>query len=305
MRFILFTGHGPIHLRAWHPGVLAVAVLALSGLGGLGAVAGYLYAEHSLSLDPDERVVALESQLEAQQAEMDELSRRSTDHLDALSVRLGEMQARVIRLDALGRRLTEVSGLDDGEFDFDQPPAQGGPVDPRVVGVDPEEFVRTMDGLARQIEDRGTQFAVLDELLADRSVYQQVHPAGRPVTSGWLSSYYGYRSDPFTGERAWHGGVDFAGREGADIVAVAAGVVTWAGPRYGYGNLVEVNHGNGYVTRYGHNREIQVMVGEAVRKSQVIASMGATGRSTGPHVHFEVIRDGRTVDPLEFIRTAD
>ncbi len=117
-----------------------------------------------------------------------------------------------------------------------------------------------------------------------------------------MSSSYGYREDPFTGERAWHGGVDFAGREGSPISAVGAGVVTYAGERWGYGNLVEVTHGDGYVTRYGHNSRILVEEGEVVRRGDQVAEMGSTGRSTGPHVHLEVLKDGESVNPWKYVQ---
>jgi len=120
--------------------------------------------------------------------------------------------------------------------------------------------------------------------------------------SGWLSSNYGNRLDPFTGKRAWHNGVDFAGREGSDIVAVASGVVSWSGERYGYGKMVEVAHGEGVTTRYAHNLENTVKVGDMVRRGEVIALMGNSGRSTGPHVHFEVFKNGRPVDPASYLR---
>jgi murein DD-endopeptidase MepM/ murein hydrolase activator NlpD len=305
MRFILMTGRGPIQLRLGSPGVMLAIATTVLLLGVIGGGVGYVVAQRTLVVDPDVRVTALEQRITTQQAQLDELTRVSNDHLQALSVRLGQMQASMIRLDAVGQRLTEVAGLEDGEFDFDQPPAQGGPLGQPAVGVDPTEFLQTMDALSRQMDDRESQFEILDGLLADRSIRQEVLPAGRPVRNGWLSSYYGYRNDPFTGQRAWHGGIDYAGAEGSDVIAVAAGVVTWSGPRYGYGNLVEVNHGSGYVTRYGHNRENLVEVGEAVRKGQVVARMGETGRATAPHTHFEVILDDRTVDPLEFIRASN
>jgi murein DD-endopeptidase MepM/ murein hydrolase activator NlpD len=142
---------------------------------------------------------------------------------------------------------------------------------------------------------------VLDSLLMDRSRRERVMPSGRPVGSGWLSSKFGKRTDPFTGKQEHHDGVDFAGKEGSDVVAVGDGVVSWAGKRSGYGNMVEITHGDGYVTRYGHNKEPLVEVGETVKKGQLIASMGSTGRSTGPHVHFEVLLNGKTVNPGKYI----
>jgi murein DD-endopeptidase MepM/ murein hydrolase activator NlpD len=135
-----------------------------------------------------------------------------------------------------------------------------------------------------------------------QSLSERVSPAGRPVKSGWMSSYFGRRTDPFTGKPANHKGVDFAGKEGAEVVAVADGVVTWSSKRYGYGQLVEINHGNGYATRYAHNSENLVDVGQEVRKGQTVALMGDTGRATGPNLHFEVLHKGRAVNPVKFIQ---
>ena len=110
------------------------------------------------------------------------------------------------------------------------------------------------------------------------------------------------RIDPISGERAWHDGADFAGREGSDILAVASGVVSWSGYRSGYGTMVEVSHGDGLSTRYAHNQQNLVDVGDLVRRGDVIALMGSSGRSTGPHVHFEVFKNGRAVDPASYVR---
>lgn len=141
----------------------------------------------------------------------------------------------------------------------------------------------------------------MEALLAQRKIQRDVFIAGRPVKKGWMSSRFGRRTDPFNGQVAWHNGVDFAGKLKSDIVSVAAGVVTWSGPRYGYGEMVEINHGNGFTTRYAHNSENKVAIGEVVKKGQVIALMGTSGRSTGPHVHFEVYKHGRAVDPSSYI----
>jgi hypothetical protein len=156
--------------------------------------------------------------------------------------------------------------------------------------------------LAAQIDNRMQQLTVLENLLMNRNLQDQVMPAGRPITKGWLSSHFGVRTDPFTGKRRRHYGMDFAGAEGSDVITVGAGVVTYSGSRYAYGNMVEINHGNGFVTRYAHNKENLVEVGEVVKKGQVIAYMGATGRATGPHVHFEVLQNGKVVNPLQYIR---
>jgi murein DD-endopeptidase MepM/ murein hydrolase activator NlpD len=135
-----------------------------------------------------------------------------------------------------------------------------------------------------------------------QNLVDRVVPQGRPVNAGWISSYFGRRTDPFTGKPANHKGVDFAGKAGAEIMAVADGVVTWSSKRYGYGELVEVNHGNGYATRYAHNSENLVAVGDMVKKGQAVALMGDTGRATGPNLHFEVLQEGRPVNPVNFIR---
>jgi murein DD-endopeptidase MepM/ murein hydrolase activator NlpD len=158
-----------------------------------------------------------------------------------------------------------------------------------------------LDELTTGMDDREQKLSVLERLLMDRSLRARVIPSGRPVTEGWLSSGFGKRADPFTGKQEYHDGVDFAGKEGADVMSVGDGVVTWSGKRSGYGNLVEINHGNGYVTRYGHNKEQLVDVGDTVKKGQMIALMGSTGRSTGPHVHFEVLRNGKPVNPSRYI----
>lgn len=222
------------------------------------------------------------------------------EQINALRIKLAELQARLTRLDALGERLVDVASLDEGEFDFSLPPAVGGP---ETGGIDysAPDFVGVLDELAEQIANREQQLNVLNSLLGDRKIQSETFVAGRPINRGWMSSRYGYRNDPFSGKLAWHDGVDFAGKDGSDISAVAAGVVTWAGSRYGYGELVEINHGNGYITRYAHCSEILVQVGDVVKKSDVVALMGSTGRSTGPHVHFEVLLNGKSVDPAKYI----
>lgn len=239
-----------------------------------------------------------------QRTAVDDARRSSKENIDALAMRLGRLQSHVIRLDALGERLTKMAKLDKGEFDFSAQPAQGGPGNSESSNsMEVGDFMTSLDVLAHQIENRGQQLALLETMLMNQSLQKKVIPAGRPISSGWLSSYFGMRTDPFTGRQERHKGVDFAGRAGSDVIAVASGVITWAGKRYGYGNLVEVNHGNGYSTRYGHNQSVSVKVGDAVKKGDKLALMGSTGRSTGPHVHFEVLHNGKAVDPMKYIKT--
>ena len=243
--------------------------------------------------------------MDAQRRAVEQARRSSQAHLDVLTLRLAQMQAQVMRLDGIGQRLVETAKLDKGEFNFDQPPAQGGPVEAGVAAAyEPPDFMRELDALSAQLDDREQQLVILEDVLLGRALNEQGYPAGRPVASGWLSSYFGKRTDPFTGRPAMHAGVDFAGKLGSDILAVAAGVVTWSGKRSGYGELIEINHGNGYVTRYGHNQKNLVKAGETVKQGQKIALMGSSGRSTGPHVHYEVLRDGRRIDPARYLTAA-
>lgn len=241
----------------------------------------------------------------AQQVEVERLESAVTGNLDALALRLGRLQAHVTRLDALGERLTSLSGLSSTEFDFGSDPAIGGPVTKEPASSQSAvEIAEDIERISAAIRDQQDKLAGLEALLMSARLQDSVRPAGRPVVEGWMSSGFGRRSDPVTGKREFHRGIDFAGRMGSDVIAVAAGVVTYAGRNSGHGNMIELSHGNGLVTRYSHNKENLVKVGDKVQKNQRIARMGSTGRSTGPHVHFEVIRDGKFVNPIEYIRAA-
>jgi len=245
---------------------------------------------------------ALRTELATQRDELNHAVGEADRHMAALSKQLGKMQARVIRLDALGRRLTKIAKLDKGEFDFDKPPARGGPASSEALqAVVVPDFLNQLKELSSQLDSRVEQLSVLETMMMSSKLQKEVFPKGRPIAKGWTSSYYGMRTDPFSGKREHHKGVDFAGKDGTPVSAVAAGVVTWAAERYGYGYMVEVNHGNGYITRYGHNKALRVKVGDKVNKGDELALMGSTGRSTGPHVHFEVLKNGRNVDPLKYV----
>ncbi len=284
---------------------IGVAAFGLLGvLGAAGFTGGYLYASHTGSGVSAGELVSLNEEIDSQQQTIAAIRQDKEDTLDALAIRMAQMNARIIRLDALGRRLTDMADIDDGEFDFDHVPAVGGPEEPVATGsgVAIPEVVEAMQQLDLQLDDREAQLGVLEAVIAGQNLKQRVYPQGRPVKSGWISSYFGKRTDPFTGKPANHTGIDFAGKSGSDIVAVADGVVTWSGKRYGYGLMVEINHGNGYATRYAHNSENLVDVGDEIRKGQTVALMGETGRATGPNLHFEVLKGGRRVNPVNFIR---
>lgn len=305
MQLILLSkdrGHlGQVRLtsgRVWLS-VASVALLLCAGAFYGGIVAARVFGVEN----PATQVATWRTELEKQQTVVEGTRRALQQNLDALALRLGQMNAHVVRLDALGERLTQMAGLEDGEFDFSSAPSLGGPEEPlasteamQISGV-----ANALDVLDQQLVNRGRQLTVLEDLLLNRKLHDEVRPGGRPVTAGYVSSRFGTRTDPFTGRHAFHKGIDFAGREGAEVVAVASGVVIWSGDRYGYGQLVEINHGNGYVTRYAHNVDNLVAVGDTVRRGQVIARMGDTGRATGPNLHFEVLLNGRPVDPLTYI----
>ena len=269
---------------------------------GIGA---WYFSEKTPDLVTQETTKAWSEALEEQSAEIEKTTKEAEQKLAALTLRVAELQARLVRLDALGDRLTSIAKLDSGEFDFSQKPALGGPeMDLTEEAPSFAEFQSNLKALGAQIEDRQEQLVTLETLLANRKILNDVFIAGRPIKKGWMSSRFGRRNDPFTGRVAWHQGVDFAGKEGSDIIAVASGVVTWSGDRYGYGLMVEINHGNGFSTRYAHCKENLVKVGDVVKKGQIVALMGSSGRSTGPHVHFEVFKHGRAVDPSTYIHRA-
>ncbi len=246
-----------------------------------------------------------EGELRQQRRLLTEASRDAENNLNALAQRMGEMQARIIRIDAMGGRLVEMAELDAQEFDFaSRQPAMGGPETvSSLQSYTVPDFLRNLDMVTGQLEDREQKLRILETLMMTRRLQDAVQPTGRPVTKGWISSYYGRRTDPITGKKGFHEGLDFAGRNGSDVITVAAGVVTHSGKRAGFGWMVEIAHGNGLVTRYAHNKKNLVKVGEKVDKGQIVALMGVSGRTTGPHVHFEVLRNGKTVNPIKYVKT--
>ena len=284
--------------------LLLVAVLLpfVIGLVGHWAVASWR-VQHS------ERAMVDSWQAELdRQAELVQDTRIQMDHeVAALTVRLAELQARIMRLDALGEQVAQVAQLDSDEFDFSQRPALGGPMvtsDSARLAGGLTSLEQQLEQLAFQVGSREQQLAMLESQVTAEASRSEKFIAGRPVKKGWLSSRFGLRTDPFKGTQAWHQGVDFAGKEGAEVIAVAGGVVTRVDHQPGYGKLIEISHGDGFVTRYAHNKSNLVEVGEIVGKNQVIALMGSTGRSTGPHVHFEVLHGGKPQDPSRYIYRA-
>lgn len=238
-----------------------------------------------------------------QQQVLAQLEREQETNINALAVRLAELQAASTRLDALGERLVQLGQLDPAEFEFGQSPPVGGPE--MIINNGQSSFQdlsQSIDRLSGVMAQQLMRLDALQLLLLDRNLENKRTPAGWPVSSGWISSGFGERNDPFTGKKALHEGLDFAGIKGSDVLGVARGVVTWSGPRSGFGNLLEINHGNGYITRYAHNDELLVGLGDGVSAGQVIARMGASGRASSPHVHFEVLHKGKAVNPSKFVK---
>jgi murein DD-endopeptidase MepM/ murein hydrolase activator NlpD len=245
----------------------------------------------------------LAEEIDAQRMDIQTVRGQLQGKVDALAERVGMMNAHLIRLDALGRRITDLANLNRGEFDFDKPPPAGGPEggDLPSGSAQVPELSSVLDALEAQLADRERQLTVLESLMSTRQLGERVLPGGWPVIAGWISSPFGYRSDPFTGHGAFHAGVDFAAEPGSRVIATGPGIVSFAGYKNGYGNVVEITHPTGYMTRYGHNSRNLVREGDTVQKGQAIAVIGSTGRSTGTHVHFEVERNGNTLNPMRYL----
>jgi murein DD-endopeptidase MepM/ murein hydrolase activator NlpD len=266
---------------------------------------GYALAATQEGAGESARIAALRAEISSQREMLTSLRTSADEQINALALRLGDINANVIRLNALGGRLTDMADLDDGEFDFANPPAIGGPeegVESAAVEGQLPRLLSDVDTLEAALDQQSMQLAALEGLMLNRKLDERVRPKGRPVKAGFISSFFGRRSDPLTGKSAWHKGIDFAGKTGTEVVAVGDGVVSWSGKRQGFGNMVEIKHGSGYVTRYAHNQVNLVAVGDRVSQGQTIALMGSTGRSTGSHLHFEVLQNDKVLDPARFVR---
>ena len=275
----------------------AVGVASLMLLGGA-FVAGVSLGQRLQFGDGSPAALA-HAALEQQQ-QLSELRSRLQERVDVLAARIGQVNAHVVRIDALGKRVAELADLDSREFDFGIAPSSGGPESEGIAAQAPD-ISRLIDDVESRLALRDSQLSALEAVLLQRELRAQLQPEGRPVQRGFLSSGFGWRQDPFTGLSTLHRGIDFAGNFGDPVIAVGGGVVTFAGVKDGYGWVVDITHGDGYVTRYGHNRKLLVKIGDTVSRGQRIAEMGSTGRSTGPHVHFEVLRNGLAVNPLSYI----
>lgn len=225
--------------------------------------------------------------------------------LDTMAARLGRMQAQLLRLDALGARLSKLGGIKPQEFNFDQPPAQGGPYMPAMQqDISLESMDQQLSNLSLLLSDRNDKLLALETMLMQVQFDKKTISAALPVSKGWSSSNFGWRLDPFTGKNAMHEGVDFVVPEGTSIMAAASGIVVYSDYHEQYGNMVEIDHGHDIVTRYAHASKRLVKVGQVVRRGQEIALVGSTGRSTGNHMHFEVRYKGIAQNPDRLLKNA-
>ena len=240
-------------------------------------------------------------QLTEQKNLVAELQGKSEAQSQAVGRQLAEMQGRLWRMEALASYMHKSTGLPQDEFSFDEQPAQGGPLDGSHKVIAWADLESDLTSLSSRLERREKELVILDDVLLGYYSDAAAQPSGRPIAQGWMSSPYGKRVDPISGKQAWHAGMDFAGRQGSDVITVANGVVTYAGRRDGYGLMVEISHGNDVSTRYGHHDALSVTPGQTVKRGDVIGQMGSSGRSTGPHVHFEVLRKGKAINPAKFV----
>lgn len=239
------------------------------------------------------RVNVIKTGLEQQAKLVDQLKTNTLEQVGGIVNQVAIMRNRINKMELLTATMAENAGLNKEDFTLSE--------EMQTFDASESSLTNQINKMAETLDFKIQQLTALESLMMGLNIERQSELAGRPVGKGWLSSYYGVRKDPFTGRPAMHKGIDFAGKEGEDVIATGAGVVTWSGSRYGYGNLVEIDHGNGLRTRYGHNAELTVEVGDVVTRGQGIALVGNTGRSTGAHVHYEVLKNGQQVDPLPFI----
>ncbi len=306
MHIIFLPGnrHGagrPASLNARHVTAIALAVLLLPALIG---VMVYRFTEMLERQQGGPAVAAYRQEIWQARTTLAKTREETTRHLNALAQRLGSLQARILRLNALGGRLTRMAGLDVREFNFDALPAMGGPEKITTTMAASPDIVNGLDALSSEIERSQARLMALESLLLDRRLNAAVTPSAWPIDGGWVSSGFGVRADPFTGRQSMHEGMDIAARFGVPIYATGDGVVSWASERPGYGLLVEVTHKSGLATRYAHASAVLVKVGDRVNKGQEIARVGSTGHSTGPHLHFEVVRNEAPVNPMPFLQQA-
>ena len=292
-----------IEPRRWYrAGLIAATALTLTVLLGGGYMLGIFFGNEVILSQWQEDIAEHEERLQLARQE-------ARTQVDSLTMQAGILLAQVQRIDVLGAVLIEMAGLEPGEFSFNPELGIGGPGSPGdpAPATDTDasrnlQIEAEFEKIHASLKSREHQLQVIRDALVSEKVKQEIQPQGRPVKYSWVSSLFGKRRDPFTNRPEMHLGVDFAGQSGSNVTAVAGGIVKRANRNGSYGHMVEIDHGNGYMSRYAHNEVLLVKAGEVVKRGHVIAKLGNTGRSTGPHVHFEVLRDGVQIDPMEFVK---
>lgn len=296
-------------MRRRHPfaaerGFSSVALLIIVIISLVTGGFGYWLGRHRLNTpaaDSSQRAIAMD--LEAAQLELEQKRRQIQAHIDTIAVRVAEMQAEVLRVNALGQRLVKMAGLNSDEFDFENPAGSGGPDRSRDPANRVNEVAQDLAKVLAALDDRKRKLGLLETLIMERDLIKHTMPDGWPLRSGGVvTSEFGFRRHPITGRRSMHHGIDIAGKTGSAILAMADGLVVFSGRKQGYGNIVEIRHGSGLETWYAHNQGNLVQEGDLVRRGQEIAKLGSTGSSTGPHVHFEVRKNGTPVNPKNYLK---
>jgi murein DD-endopeptidase MepM/ murein hydrolase activator NlpD len=307
VRIILISGRGisrAIELKT-NPvlaGVVSVGLL-LASLSMMQPAAVISQVTALLSPELDAAILHQWRQsVDAENTELEFLHRKLAAENEAAGKLLAQMQARLMRMEALGQRVVAKSKLDPEEFDFESEPAVGGPVAQQTEEFSSSALHEQIAMFADRLRAREAELSILEDVLAATDQLADLELTGSPVKRGWISSPFGWRVDPINGQKAFHAGVDFAGRRDSEVMAVAGGVVTFAGEKDSYGRMIEISHGDGLLTRYGHHEALIVEVGDVVRKGELIGLMGSSGRSTGPHLHFEVEHNGKPVDPSQYLK---
>lgn len=284
-------------------GVPQVLMLAVGAVAGIVALAAFMnYA--ALRLAPEVTLPYVSPLLlSAQEQQHEKTQNYLRENLNAMAVRLGQMQAQLVRLDTVGERLARAAGFKPQDLMFGEMPGRGGatsslPSHDLSLG----DFTRQLDQLTRQVDDRGDKLGILESLFMVDSAKKRLIPTMLPVEGGWYSSNYGWRIDPFNGQRAFHEGIDFVVEHGTPILAAAGGVVVYSAFHPQYGNMIEIDHGNEMITRYAHASKRLVKVGDVVLRGAKVGEVGKTGRATGTHLHFEVRKRGAPENPTQFLR---
>jgi murein DD-endopeptidase MepM/ murein hydrolase activator NlpD len=264
---------------------------------------GYRLGSEAVVPETEEQIASLTQIINSQRESLEAVQAKADDDMDALAIRLGQLQAQMMRLESVGQRLAQAAELDVSEFSFSEIPGMGDISDGETGRTQTAaELVTSMEQLEKILELQDQQLSLLEEMVMVRELRKDVLPSGMPVKNGYISSGFGGRIHPISGKYRGHQGVDIPGKKGTPVNAVAAGIVLKSEKVSGYGNMVEIRHPDGYTTRYAHNQKNLVKEGDLVEKGQKIALLGSTGRSTGPHVHFEVRKDEKPVNPIAFIR---